>query len=126
MTSAIFKSTGAIITYILIGLGLLSIAGYNFWGWFGGSEKWKANNSSQSGESGEASGRYGNNISERKVGGSINPVLPNKCQHDLDCHKYYTQQLNDSVNQSATMGITDYKISVLQDRYTYLQQCLNS
>lgn len=42
MTSAIFKSTGAIIAYIVIAIGLLAIAGYNFWGWFGGSEKWRA------------------------------------------------------------------------------------
>lgn len=35
MTSAIFKSTGAIIIYILIALGILAL-GYFQWGWFGG------------------------------------------------------------------------------------------
>lgn len=39
-----FKSTGIIILYFIAFLGLLSIVGYNFWGWFGGSDKWKKNN----------------------------------------------------------------------------------
>lgn len=37
MTSAIFKSTGAIIIYSIATLGILAIIGYNYWGWFGGS-----------------------------------------------------------------------------------------
>ena len=41
MTSAIFKSTGAIIIYSILTIGILAIVGYNFWGWFGGSKKWK-------------------------------------------------------------------------------------
>lgn len=60
-----FKSTGAIIVYSVATLGLLAIAGYNFWGWFGGSKKWREENPDQSG------GRYGgDNISERTAGGS--------------------------------------------------------
>ena len=45
MTSAIFKSTGAIIIYSILTIRILAIAGYNFWGWFGGSKKWKEGHS---------------------------------------------------------------------------------
>ena len=44
MDAKFFKSTGAIIIYSIITFGLLAIAGYNFWGWFGGSTKWKEEN----------------------------------------------------------------------------------
>ena len=43
MKTAVFKSTGAIIVYSLVAIGLLAIAGYNWLGWFGGSDAWKEN-----------------------------------------------------------------------------------
>lgn len=42
MKAKVFKSTGAIIVYGLVTIGLIAIAGYNWWGWFGGSDSWKA------------------------------------------------------------------------------------
>jgi len=89
MKAEIFKSTGAIIVYSLVTLGLLAIAGYNWLGWFGGSDAWKEANPDNSGTgggatgatggtggsrgtSGELGGRYGSesdNISERTIGG---------------------------------------------------------
>lgn len=66
------------------------------------------------------------NLNQRTATGSVfaDPLL--RCNHDLNCYKNYTEQLMNSVNQNATLGITNYPISVLQDRHTYLVKCLNN
>jgi len=67
MTSAIFKSPVAIVMYILAGLGIVSIAGYNFWGWFGGSDAWKLANNIPVGR---MANNYGSTEQQSVCGGS--------------------------------------------------------
>lgn len=62
MNYAIFKSTGAIIIYIILSAGILAIVGYNFWGWFGGSDFWKSRHISDI--PGAESGNHRSNNSE--------------------------------------------------------------
>lgn len=56
MLKEFFKSALGIGILIVISLGILGIVGYNFWGWFGGSAKWKAEHPDTSGSSGGTGG----------------------------------------------------------------------
>lgn len=60
MKAEIFKSPLAIGIYVVASLGILGAVGYNYWGWFGGSEKWKANQPEPHTEGG--GGRMGDSI----------------------------------------------------------------
>lgn len=96
-----FKTPLGIGLAIVASLGILAVVGYNFWGWFGGSAKWKSEHPDTGRTSGGASaGRYGgDNISERTIDGTI--------VRDKLSNNTVRQSTSVQINKSSKNTLTD-------------------